>query len=195
MINLIELAIGKKVNSPFGPRDTGIAGASKNHKGIDITLKSDNIPAVLTSTVLDKGTDASRGNWISVKQSDGTTATYMHLAKLPVFMKGETIAEGAYIGIQGNTGISSGKHLHYEVQKDGQYLDPEKYFTGALTDPEYLWLNSNAADVTWAGVNLTGNSGGLWANVVRGIAYLLLVLAAVVLFFLAFESEKGSETN
>lgn len=181
MINLIELTGSGSVNSGFGYRgNIGVEGASTNHKGIDITLSNDNIPAVLDSIVLNKGTDATRGNYVTVQQSDGTTATYMHLAKLVGWNVGDTVAEGQTIGVQGSTGVSSGKHLHYEVQSNGEYIDPETYLTSG-TDGNYSTLYATTTATT------ESEDESIWATIIRILVYVLLAVVAAVLFFFAFD--------
>lgn len=183
MIDLLSLDTNGKYNSGFGYRDIDVPGASKYHHGVDVTLKNDNIPAVLGGTVVNKGTNATAGNFITIKQTDGMTATYMHLAKLPGLAVGTEVDEGQTIGVQGNTGASSGKHLHYQVKDSkGNYVNPETYLAsgGGL-------FSSIEVDPVGVVVSKTDDEGGFFATVVRGVTYVLLAVAAAFLFLKAFD--------
>ena len=81
MINLLSLTTTGTVNSGFGWRKPPKGGASSKHNGIDITLKDPNVPAVLGGTVVNNAYNKYRGNYVTIRQLDGTTATYQHLAK------------------------------------------------------------------------------------------------------------------
>ena len=172
MINLLNLGT---VSSGFGQRTSPTAGASSNHKGIDIVLKDDMIPSVLGGTVSYVGYSKTGGNMISIEQSDGTTATYMHLSTLPQLKVGELVEPGTPIGSQGSTGISTGKHLHFQVEKNGEYIDPEKYFSeyGKISIPV---INS--------GGNILSN---IATKVIQILAVILILVLAAYLFMKAFD--------
>lgn len=189
MIDLLSLDTNGEYNSGFGPRNINVKGASKYHHGVDVTLKNDNIPAVLGGVVVNKGTNATAGNFITIKQSDGLTATYMHLAKLPGLSVGSVVDEGQTIGIQGNTGVSSGKHLHYQVKDSkGNYVNPETYFSsnGGLLSSGSVATTLDGSSAAAYEVNTKDDKEGFFANIVRGVVYILLVVAAAFLFFKAF---------
>lgn len=167
MINLLNLGT---LTSGFGNRTSPTAGASSNHKGVDIVLKSDNIPAVTSGTVTATGSDSSRGNWISIKDNYGNVQTYMHMADKSSLSAGETVSEGDIIGVMGNTGISTGKHLHFQVSDgSGTFIDPESYFGGST------------------GTNSEGSEIGLawWGDIVKVVLMALLIIAGVVMLTVA----------
>ena len=175
MVNLLQLA--EKVSSPFGYREQPTAGASTNHKGIDLVLFDDNVPAVQTGRISNAGYNSSRGYYVEVEQVDGTTATYMHLAKPSIYKKGDSILAGTTIGVQGSTGISTGKHLHYEVKTaDGSYIDPAKYMSRGTTEHANFDTVSNDSGVS-----------GIMGSIANFVAMLLLCVFAVVLFLKAFD--------
>lgn len=184
MIDLLSLDTNGEYNSGFGPRNINVKGASKYHHGVDVTLKNDNIPAVLGGTVVDKGTNATAGNFITIKQSDGLTATYMHLAKLPSLKVGSEVNEGQTIGVQGSTGASSGKHLHYQVKDSkGNYVNPESY----LANGGRLVSSLDGSTAAAYEVTSDNDNEGFFANVIRVVVYVLLAVAAAFLFLKAFD--------
>jgi murein DD-endopeptidase len=76
------------------------------------------------------------GNCVEVLYADGTTARFLHLSETAV-KPGESLAAGQRIGASGNTGHSTAPHLHYELEKNGQKIDPEEYHgTTRRTLPE-----------------------------------------------------------
>ena len=182
MINLIELDKDKKVNSGFGLRESPTAGASTNHKGIDITLADDNIPSILSGIVTYVGYSNSGGNMVKVAQNDGTIATYMHMAEPSKLKAGQTITEGTIIGVQGSTGISTGKHLHLSIEKDGEHIDPESYLNNTSGSP---FDTRNI--VSSVGDGLKDGIMGIVGKVVYFLIILLVLVLAFVLFMKAFD--------
>ena len=169
MINLLNLGT---LTSGFGNRTSPTAGASTNHKGIDIVLNDANIPAVTSGTVTASGTDSSRGNWISIKDQYGNVQTYMHMKNAATLSAGDKVAEGDIIGIMGSTGISTGNHVHFQVANEsGEYINPESYFSGATgtlaadnSDDEY--------GLKW------------WGDIVKVVLCALLIIAGVAMLVL-----------
>lgn len=172
MINLLKMGT---VTSSFGARRSPTSGASTNHKGIDIVLDSDVVPSVLTGTVSYVGYSETGGNMIYIEQEDGTTAKYMHLSTLPQLRVGELVEQGTPIGDQGSTGVSTGKHLHFQVEKDGKAIDPEKYFSeyGSITAA----VKNNTSDLV---SNIAGKA-------IQIVSVILVFVFAVYLFMKAFE--------
>lgn len=123
----------RKINSPFGPRNTGIAGASTNHKGVDIggVYYSSQVHAAKAGTVIVSQYSSSYGNYVVISHGSGNTTLYAHMSSRSVSV-GQTVAQGAVIGITGSTGISSGPHLHFEITENGVRVDPLKYLTGYI---------------------------------------------------------------
>ena len=123
----------RKINSPFGPRNTGIAGASTNHKGVDIggVYYSSQVHAAKAGTVIVSQYSSSYGNYVVISHGSGNTTLYAHMSSRSVSV-GQTVAQGDVIGITGSTGISSGPHLHFEITENGVRVDPLKYLTGYI---------------------------------------------------------------
>lgn len=66
------------------------------------------------------------GNWIKIDHSNGIKTVYMHNSELLV-TKGQQVKQGDIIALSGNTGISSGPHLHFGVEVNGEYVNPRDY--------------------------------------------------------------------
>lgn len=172
MINLLNLGT---VTSPYGKRNAPTKGASSQHNGIDIVLEDKKVPAVTGGTVASVGYNSARGNYIIVKDSNGYTHLYQHLAKKPSLKQGQRIQEGTTVGIMGNTGISTGTHLHYEVQREGVTIDPEDYFKGA---------NGKAPGASGTGEaeGMTADNGlKWWGDIVKVVICGLLIAAGVIM--------------
>jgi murein DD-endopeptidase MepM/ murein hydrolase activator NlpD len=99
----------------------------KMHQGVDIAANmGTRINAVLDGTVIFAGWQEGYGKIIQLSHSGGIQTTYAHCSFIDV-TKGETIKQGEKIGEVGSTGNSTGPHLHFEVRKNGEPQDPEKY--------------------------------------------------------------------
>lgn len=106
------------ITSPFGQRSRG------NHEGIDFGVPEGTpVLAAQSGTVIKAYTSRSYGNVIYIMGDDGTETRYAHLSVMSV-QEGNRINQGQVIGLSGNTGISTGPHLHFEVRKDGRPVDP-----------------------------------------------------------------------
>ena len=110
--------------SNFGPRNTGIKGASTFHKGIDLAApKGTPIYASADGTVKFAGTGTGYGLYIRLTHDGGVETRYGHCSQLLV-KKGDKVKKGDLIALVGSTGISSGSHLHFEVRINGVAVDP-----------------------------------------------------------------------
>lgn len=106
------------VNSKFGWRD------GRMHKGIDINLKrGDAIVSAFDGMVRIAQVKGAFGNVIIIRHYNGLETVYAHLSKIKVKV-GQVVKGGQLIGLGGNTGRSSGPHLHFEVRFKGQALNP-----------------------------------------------------------------------
>lgn len=117
----------RRITSYFGPRPRPTAGASTNHKGIDIgagygaAIVASAGGRVTTSTY-----SSSAGNYIVISHGNGLSTVYMHCSALYVSV-GETVTQGQTIAGVGSTGYSTGNHLHFGVIKNGSYVNPLNY--------------------------------------------------------------------
>ncbi len=116
-----------RITSTFGNRESPTAGASTNHKGIDIGAPSgSNIIATMSGEVVTATYSVSAGNYIMLYHGDGLYSVYMHCSKLMVSV-GDNVSQGDTIGLVGTTGYSTGPHLHFAIVKDGSYVNPLNY--------------------------------------------------------------------
>ncbi len=117
----------KRITSYFGPRKQPTAGASTYHRGIDIGAPMyTNIVAVKDGKVVTATYSSSAGNFIIVDHGNGVQTGYMHCSKLNVGV-GDTVKQGEVIALVGNTGVSTGPHLHFAVLQNGTYVNPLNY--------------------------------------------------------------------
>ena len=116
------------VTSPFGPRNTGIAGASTNHKGVDLKASTGaKIYASDTGTVITSALSSSYGNYVVIDHGNGYTTLYAHMSKRAV-KQGDKVTKGQVIGYAGATGIANGPHCHFEIWDHGNRVNPLKFF-------------------------------------------------------------------
>lgn len=121
----------RRITSPMGSRNTGIPGASTNHKGVDIggVGYTSEVHAAKPGTVIVSTKSNSYGNYVVVSHGSGNTTLYAHMSSRRVSV-GDVVAQGDVLGITGSTGVSRGAHLHFEITENGERVDPLKYLTG-----------------------------------------------------------------
>jgi murein DD-endopeptidase MepM/ murein hydrolase activator NlpD len=109
------------VTSQFGQRWNDM------HEGVDIDAeRGQNIYAAESGVVLKAGKGTGYGKMVKIQHSDGFITVYAHLSRIKA-RAGEKVKRGEVIGKAGNTGTSSGVHLHFEILKNGNPVDPQKY--------------------------------------------------------------------
>jgi murein DD-endopeptidase MepM/ murein hydrolase activator NlpD len=115
------------VTSDFGTRVDPITAERKMHQGLDIaTPHGQPIYTPSDGTVVFAGTEGGYGKVLVIDHGYGVKTRYAHLAE--IFVKsGERIARGAKVAAVGNTGRSTGPHLHYEVRVNGIPENPRKF--------------------------------------------------------------------
>jgi len=115
------------VSSGFGRRVSPFTGEDTMHGGLDISAPmSTLVKAPAAGTVIAVGPEKSLGTVIVLSHGYGFKTLYAHLSKLRV-KTGQTVKRGDIIGEVGNTGLSTGPHLHYEIELKGTAIDPTKY--------------------------------------------------------------------
>lgn len=124
MAYLIWPTDGSLITSKFGTREQPTAGASTDHKGIDIGVPTGtNVYAATGGVVVVSGFTGSAGNYIRVRGENGIETVYMHLNNRLV-KYGDTVNAGDIIGKSGNTGNTTGAHLHFGIFDNGVAVDP-----------------------------------------------------------------------
>ncbi|MCM1159263.1 MAG: peptidoglycan DD-metalloendopeptidase family protein [Bacteroidales bacterium] len=116
-----------QITSYFGGRYAPVAGASSNHKGLDIACDyGASVVAAASGTVIVATYNYAEGNYVCIDHGGGVVTVYMHNSSLLV-SAGETVSTGQPIALAGSTGISTGPHCHFGVRVDGTYVDPLGY--------------------------------------------------------------------
>ncbi len=114
-----------RVSSPFGIRNHPILKTVKKHNGIDYAATTGTeIKAPATGKITFKGVQGGYGNTIVITHPGGVETLYAHMNGFGKVALGQTIQAGTVIGYVGNTGRSTGPHLHYEARINGQAVDP-----------------------------------------------------------------------
>jgi murein DD-endopeptidase MepM/ murein hydrolase activator NlpD len=127
----------KRVASGYGMRMHPIHKRRKMHNGMDFTAKTGTpIYATGNGKVLKASRASGFGKVVYIDHGFGYVTKYGHMSKFNT-KKGRYVKRGDIIGYVGNTGISSGPHLHYEVHKNGKPINPVNFYHGDLTPEEY----------------------------------------------------------
>jgi murein DD-endopeptidase MepM/ murein hydrolase activator NlpD len=112
------------ISSGFGIRRHPIYKVRKFHTGIDIPKpKGTPVYAAGSGVVVRKGYNSGYGNFIEIQHAGGFRSFYAHLSKMMV-SAGDTVKMGNYIACVGNSGLTTGSHLHYEIRKGNRFLNP-----------------------------------------------------------------------
>ena len=123
----IHPAPGAPLTSPFGYRIHPITGKKKLHTGQDYGVAcGTTLVAVDAGKVIFSGWQGGYGNRVEIDHGDGIITTYSHNTATLV-KKGDTVKQKDKISKSGNTGASTGCHLHFEVKKNGKYVNPLEY--------------------------------------------------------------------
>ena len=125
------LNVNHRFTSSFGIRKDPKTGRKQMHHGIDLAAYSGSkIHSTADGTVTKAWQSGAYGKLIEVRHAMGYTTRYAHLKRIRV-KKGQRVARGDVIGDMGNTGRSTGTHLHYEIRRYGIAINPMKYIKAA----------------------------------------------------------------
>lgn len=113
--------------SSYGWRTDPLLGIRAFHEGLDFSAaEGEQIRATASGIVIDSGKAPDYGNYLKIKHGNGIETRYAHASKL--FVKtGDIIQRDQIIALVGNSGRSTGPHLHYEIRLNDRSLDPRKY--------------------------------------------------------------------
>ncbi|WP_428675506.1 M23 family metallopeptidase [Reyranella sp.] len=131
-------AMGGPLPNPRAARQAAAAARRKNrffsgfaprilmHEGVDLAVpRGTPVYAASEGVVVGARPNGGYGNWVRVDHADGVATAYGHLSRFaPRIKPGVRVARGELLGFSGNTGRSTGPHLHFEVIADGQPVDP-----------------------------------------------------------------------
>ena len=109
------------MTSPFGMRKDPFTGEWRMHNGIDLYAENDEVYAMLAGTVKKVGYDSRSGNYVILQHGE-YTISYCHLSAVTV-KENMPVLAGDVVGITGNTGRSTGEHLHVSIQWQMRYVD------------------------------------------------------------------------
>lgn len=123
-----EPVIGRpRISSPFGDRIHPVTKIRTPHRGVDLAVPTGtNVFSPADGTVASVWTDDTCGRGIRISHTDGFETVYCHLSQQLVSI-GDTVSAGCQIGNSGNTGRSTGPHLHYGIKQNGTYINPNKF--------------------------------------------------------------------
>ncbi len=120
----VRLGNHVKITSGFGEARNPFTGTMEFHRGIDIAAPiGENVLASASGIVRSSGYGERNGKYIELEHKSGYTSKYLHLNDQQV-QAGDEVTSGDVIGHVGNSGKSTGPHLHFEVLKDGKALNP-----------------------------------------------------------------------
>lgn len=119
--------VSGRISSSFGKRNAPKKGASTYHKGIDFAVPTGTaVMASCGGTVERAGWGSGYGYCVYLRHPDGRMTRYGHLSKILV-KAGQSVRQGEKIALSGNTGVSTGPHLHFEILINGSQVNPLKY--------------------------------------------------------------------
>jgi murein DD-endopeptidase MepM/ murein hydrolase activator NlpD len=118
---------GGRLTSGFGRRNAPTRGASTYHKGVDwATPVGTAVMASSAGRVTRAGWGSGYGYCVYIRHADGRETRYGHLSKVLVSV-GQSVSQGQKIALSGNTGVSTGPHLHFEILINGSQVNPLNY--------------------------------------------------------------------
>ncbi len=146
---IIPLAKGtERLVSGFGYRIHPIYKTLRMHTGVDFTAPT-GTPIYSTGNGVVKRAQRDNtgyGLMVEIDHGYGYSTLYAHMSKVNV-RPGQQVKRGEILGLVGNTGISNGPHLHYEVKRNGKKVNPVNYFYNDLTPEEFEYIIEVASRV------------------------------------------------
>lgn len=135
------------VSSGYGYRTHPILRKKKLHRGLDFAVREGSPVRVTADGVVSlASSSASLGKFITVRHAYGFSTLYGHLSR-PMVKSGQLLRKGSVLALSGNTGLSTGAHLHYELSYLGKPLDPQPFL--AWAEHEASWIVEHVSGVPW----------------------------------------------
>ncbi len=128
--------MGPRLSSDFGKRTHPVLRSTRHHHGVDLAAPEQSpIRAIASGQVVYADPYAGYGNLVVLRHDDGMTSHYGHCRTIKVTI-GQRVRPGQMIATVGNTGISTGPHLHFEIRSGGEPLNPETFLPGLASEAE-----------------------------------------------------------
>jgi len=181
-----------RTTSKFGQQESFRSSA---HKGLDLAngKQGDPVKSLRAGKVITAAYSKTAGYWVVVQQDDGTVAKYMHLQKGLNVKAGQTVSSGQTLGKVGNTGRSTGAHLHLQIEQNGKAIDPQAYMNQLSSVGGSV--SSSAADAQQALDNARGTSQGLYNDIMSAQAEIQQLQMALVESRIAYYQREQSLTE
>lgn len=117
----------KRISAEYGEQKNSQTNTTRFHKGIDFSIsEGEKVMSTADGIVVEAKYDSKRGNYIIVRHDGVFSTFYSHLKSISV-QSGDKLEKGQTIGYVGNTGMSTGPHLHYEVFRNCKNVNPKDY--------------------------------------------------------------------
>jgi murein DD-endopeptidase MepM/ murein hydrolase activator NlpD len=134
------------ISSQFGMREHPIYKRPIFHAGTDFSAPvGTKVIATADGTVAFSGFDKGYGKKVVIEHGNGYQTIYAHLSKA-VIRQGQHIRRGDIIAFSGNSGLSTGPHLHYEIRKDNAVVNPTAFFLDDLSPDKFMTLHEDVQD-------------------------------------------------
>lgn len=135
----------KQMASGFGYRTDPFTKVRKFHEGMDFSAKSGTPIFATGDGIIERAdnTASGYGNHVVIRHGFGYQTLYAHMSKYNC-KRGQRVKRGDIIGYVGSTGRSEGPHLHYEVHKNGEVVNPLNFYYGNISAAEYIIISKLA---------------------------------------------------
>lgn len=139
-----------KINSKFGTRKDPFTGQKAAHSGLDLQASYEDVFAMFDGEVEKIGTDSRSGHYVTLRHGE-YTISYCHLSKVTAH-EGEQLIAGDIVAVSGNTGRSTGPHLHITCKYKGTVTDPYTLllYIKEVREEAVLALGGNVGSVNWS---------------------------------------------
>lgn len=173
---MANLPVLGTISSYFGLRSQPTAGASTNHKGIDIASATGTpVSSLYGGTVTKVAYDAGGyGNYVVVENSSGISELFAHLSTVSV-KKGQSVSSNSTIGKVGTSGNVTGSHLHYEIKQDGVNVDPLKFIENLGTG-----VTNSLSNVASSVFNIDDLKQSFISTSIVGFLFLLIGIGMIL---------------
>jgi hypothetical protein len=145
LVAFLDPIAGCGINSPFGMRKMPWEEGGRLHEGVDIAAPAGSLVRATADGVVGRtGTSSSYGRYVEVIHANGLTSFYAHMERLAGLKTGEAVKSGQTVGYAGNTGRSTGSHLHFEIRLNGKPLNPALFIGQTFASAKDLPLTAAA---------------------------------------------------